>query len=93
MPPASPTLTGGRLSRLKAYLAGIGGGIFSEALQQLYQQLEQVQVVVVVSPTAVEIGMRYPNTGGITLERLAHIQWIAVWKNHRTGIIKFNIKK
>ena len=62
-------------------LAGIGGGTFSEVLKlQLYQQLEQVQVIVVVSPTAVEIGMRYLQQAGITLEQLAHIQWIAVGK-------------
>jgi len=32
---------------------------FSFELQQLYQQLEQTQVIVVVSPTAVEVGMQY----------------------------------
>ena len=65
---------------------------FSEALQQLYQQLEQVQVIVVVSPTAVEIGMRYLQHAGITLERLAHIQWIAVGKTTAQALAKFNIK-
>ena len=66
---------------------------FSEALQQLYQQLEQVQVIVVVSPTAVEIGMRYLQHAGITLERLAHIQWIAVGKTTAQALAKFNIIK
>ena len=65
---------------------------FSEALQQLYQQLEQVQVIVVVSPTAVEIGMCYLQQAGITLERLAHIQWIAVGKTTALALAKFNIK-
>ena len=65
---------------------------FSEALQQLYQQLEQVQVIVAVSPTAVEIGMRYLQQAGITLERLAHIQWIAVGKTTAQALAKFNIK-
>lgn len=65
---------------------------FSEALQQLYQQLEQVQVIVVVSPTAVEIGMCYLQQAGITLERLAHIQWIAVGKTTAQALAKFNIQ-
>ena len=65
---------------------------FSEGMLQLYQQLEQVQVIVVVSPTAVEIGMRYLQQAGITLERLAHIQWIAVGKTTAQALAKFNIK-
>ena len=51
---------------------------FLESLQQLYQQLEQVQVIVVVSPTAVEVGMRYLQQAGISLDQLKHVQWIAV---------------
>lgn len=47
-------------------------------LAQLYQQLLQTQVIVVVSPSAAEIGLAYLTLSGLDLAQLAHIQWIAV---------------
>lgn len=51
---------------------------FSESLAQLYQQLSGAQAIVVVSPTAVDVGMQYLKQSGLKLEDLKHIQWIAV---------------
>lgn len=47
-------------------------------LMALYQRLSDAQVIVVVSPTAVQIGMQYLAELGIDLKRLRHLQWIAV---------------
>ena len=46
---------------------------FSNELQQLYQQLSETQIIVVVSPTAVEIGIRYLQRAGLPLQQLKHI--------------------
>ncbi|MGM7387901.1 uroporphyrinogen-III synthase, partial [Acinetobacter baumannii] len=51
---------------------------FSESLSQLYQQLTGAQAIVVVSPTAVDVGMQYLTQSGLKIDELKHIQWIAV---------------
>lgn len=51
---------------------------WSHALSQLYMQLSQAQIIVVVSPTAVEIGLKYLKQSGIQLSELRHITWVAV---------------
>jgi len=51
---------------------------FSESLFQLYQQLTGAQAIVVVSPTAVDVGMQYLAQSGLKIDELKHIQWIAV---------------
>lgn len=56
---------------------------WSDALAQLYQQLLQAQRIVVVSPTAVHIGMEYLAQSGIHLDQLQHLQWIAVGEKRR----------
>ena len=43
---------------------------YSDELLHLYQQLEQVQIIVVVSPTAVKIGMQYLQQAGVELSAL-----------------------
>ncbi|WP_445114715.1 uroporphyrinogen-III synthase [Acinetobacter sp. WZC-1] len=53
---------------------------YGEQLQQLYTELMTVQMIVVVSPTAVRLGMQYLQHSGIPLSRLSHVQWIAVGK-------------
>ncbi len=50
----------------------------SSELTYLYQQLFSAKVIVVVSPTAVEIGMKYLKQLDIQLADLAHLKWIAV---------------
>ncbi|OTG81122.1 uroporphyrinogen-III synthase [Acinetobacter sp. ANC 4648] len=51
---------------------------YTEKLQQLYAQLLETQIIVVVSPTAVNIGMQYLQQSGVLQSQLDHIQWIAV---------------
>ncbi|WP_343621768.1 uroporphyrinogen-III synthase [Acinetobacter proteolyticus] len=65
---------------------------FSESLQQLYTELRQVQAVVVVSPTAVDVGMRYLQQAGVQLDQLKSIQWIAVGQTTAQALAKFQIE-
>ena len=51
---------------------------WSAPLSWLYEQLSTAEVIVVVSPTAVEIGMDYLKQSTFGLDDLRHIQWIAV---------------
>ena len=64
---------------------------FSGELQQLYQQLDVTQVIVVVSPTAVEIGMQYLQQADIPLSQLTHIQWIAVGQATAQKLARYGI--
>ncbi|ENX16856.1 hypothetical protein F895_01314 [Acinetobacter sp. CIP 64.2] len=65
---------------------------FSNVLQQLYLELSHVQAVVVVSPTAVDIGMRYLQQAGIALDQLKHIQWIAVGQATAQALARFELQ-
>lgn len=49
-------------------------------LKQQFKDMPEAKVIVVVSPIAVEIGMRYLKQLNISLDALAHIQWVAVGK-------------
>ncbi|MGL5159022.1 MAG: uroporphyrinogen-III synthase, partial [Acinetobacter junii] len=64
---------------------------FTADLMQLYDQLKASQVIVVVSPTAVEIGMLYLKNSGIDLDQLKHIQWIAVGQATAAALKTFGI--
>ena len=64
---------------------------WSDALAQLYQQLLQAQRIVVVSPTAVHIGMEYLAKSGIHLDQLQHLQWIAVGEKTAQVLAEYGI--
>ena len=64
---------------------------WSEDLSALYRQLPDAQVIVVVSPTAVQIGMAYLKQSGITLNQLKHIQWIAVGDRTAQALAQYGI--
>ncbi|MEB3754460.1 uroporphyrinogen-III synthase [Acinetobacter sp. MD2(2019)] len=51
---------------------------WNATLLRQYQQLLHAQIIVVVSPTAAEIGLAYLKQSGLSLAELAHVQWIAV---------------
>lgn len=51
---------------------------WSEQLANLYSQLPHTHIIVVVSPTAVDIGMKYLTQSQISLQDLQHIRWVAV---------------
>jgi len=62
-------------------------------LKQLYQQLVvDIAVLVVVSPTAVDVGMKYLRECHIEIDQLAHIQWIAVGEKTAEALQKYQIK-
>jgi uroporphyrinogen-III synthase len=60
-------------------------------LHDLYAQLIDAQVIVVVSPTAVEIGMQYLQKSAIRLSDLQHIQWIAVGAKTAQALAAYGI--
>lgn len=51
---------------------------WSEQLALQYAELPSVQVIVVVSPSAVQYGMEGLQRSGMALAALQHVQWIAV---------------
>ncbi|MFV5491543.1 uroporphyrinogen-III synthase [Acinetobacter sp. ASP199] len=65
---------------------------YSAELASLYQQLCRAQVIVVVSPTAVQFGMQYLVQAGIELALLAHIQWIAVGRSTEQALLQYGIQ-
>lgn len=65
---------------------------FSHQLQSLYSQLQYAQMVVVVSPTAVDIGMQYLQQAGISLAQIQHLQWIAVGKKTAQKLAEFGVR-
>lgn len=64
---------------------------FSQALKTLYQQLLDTQMIVVVSPTAVEIGMQYLQQSGVERSQLQHIEWIAVGQATAQALAQYQI--
>lgn len=65
---------------------------FDQSLQQLYLKLESTQIIVVVSPTAVDIGMSYLKQSGFGVSDLAHIQWVAVGKKTAIALKRYGIE-
>ena len=64
---------------------------WSLSLAELYQQLLSAQVIVVVSPTAVQIGMDYLKQASINLNQLQQIQWIAVGETTAQALATYGI--
>lgn len=64
---------------------------WSVALAELYQQLLAAQVIVVVSPTAVQVGMDYLRQAEISLDELQQIQWIAVGETTAQALATYGI--
>ncbi len=64
---------------------------WSTDLSELYHQLPKAQVIVVVSPTAVQIGMEYLKLSGIKLDQLEHVQWIAVGERTAQALAQYGI--
>lgn len=60
-------------------------------LAHLYDQLPQVQVVVVVSPSAVQFGMDQLVRSGLALSDLKHLQWIAVGQKTAQALAEFGL--
>ncbi|WP_273778235.1 uroporphyrinogen-III synthase [Acinetobacter sp. GSS19] len=65
--------------------------VWTPALATLYAELPQADMVVVVSPTAVRIGMQYLQQAGISLQLLASVQWIAVGKATAQVLAEYGI--
>lgn len=65
---------------------------YTSELEQLYSQLIHSQIIVVVSPSAVDIGMQYLQQAGLSLSQLQHIQWIAVGKKTAQLLANFGIE-
>lgn len=65
---------------------------YTPALASLYQQLPSSQVIVVVSPTAVEIGMQYLAKSGLSVVDLAQVEWVAVGLKTAQALAKYGIQ-
>ena len=65
---------------------------YSEELDLLFKQLVDVQAIVVVSPTAIQIGMLYLEKSGLSLPELQHIQWIAVGQTTADCLLEYGIQ-
>ena len=61
-------------------------------LEQLYLQLAKTQIIVVVSPTAVDVGMRYLERAGLSIQQIQHIQWVAVGKKTAQLLSQFGVE-
>ena len=62
---------------------------WSHDLERLYQQLVYTQVIVVVSPSAVQFGMAHLLQSGLTVSDLRHIQWIAVGQKTAQALAEY----
>lgn len=60
-------------------------------LAHLYQQLAHTQVIVVVSPSAVQFGMAHLLQSGLTVSDLKHIRWIAVGQKTALALAAFGL--
>ncbi|WP_216937075.1 MULTISPECIES: uroporphyrinogen-III synthase [unclassified Acinetobacter] len=64
---------------------------YSDELLGLYQQLEQAKIIVVVSPTAAQIGMQYLQQAGVALSALTQVHWVAVGKATEQALACYGI--
>lgn len=64
---------------------------FDIQLHDLFQRLNQVQVIVVVSPTAVDVGMQYLKEAKIDIAQLAQVQWVAVGQSTAQRLLTYGI--
>jgi len=65
---------------------------FTIELSTCYAELFETQIVVAVSPTAVQIGMQYLAEVGISLDQLQHIRWIAVGKRTAQCLFEYGVE-
>ena len=63
-----------------------------EGLAPQLRELAKMRCIVVVSPTAVELGMQALAKAGILLSDLAHIEWIAVGQGTAAYLRQWNIE-
>ena len=64
---------------------------YDAKLAQLFSELYDTQVIVVVSPTAAQIGLDYLKKSGLTLSDLSHIRWVAVGQATAQYLSHYNI--
>lgn len=62
------------------------------ALKQLYSELANVDVIVVVSPTAAHVGMKYLHQCNIHVDQLQHVQWVAVGQTTAKALAEYGIQ-
>ncbi len=65
---------------------------FNAQLAALYAELTQAQTLVVVSPTAVALGMQYLQQAGIALSALQHLHWVAVGQSTAQALAYYHIE-
>lgn len=85
-------LQAAQISVLELPLLELHAQPYSDELLRLYRQLDQAKIIVVVSPTAAQIGMQYLQQAEIILSRLADVQWVAVGKATEQALAGYGIQ-
>jgi len=65
---------------------------YTDELASLFRQLPQAKLIVVVSPTAAQIGMQYLQQAGLSLNDLGSVQWVAVGKATEQALASYGIQ-
>ena len=80
------------LTVLELPLLALDAMPWSESLATLFAQINEVQVIVVVSPAAVEFGMQALAQAGGKPEDLHNIQWIAVGQATAQALLQYGFE-
>lgn len=86
------TLAQAEITEFQLPLLALEACAFDDVLQRQMQHLPNVQVIVVVSPMAVQVGMQYLQQAGVSLTALQHIQWVAVGQKTAQCLAQFGIQ-
>ena len=65
---------------------------YTDELASLFKQLPQANLIVVVSPTAAQIGMQYLQQAGLSLDDLGNLHWVAVGKATEQALAAYGIQ-
>ena len=91
--PLSEAMQAAQFTVLELPLLKLTAYPFSDDLAQLYAQLSVTDVIVVVSPMAVEVGFAYLQRAGLCLDQLQHMTWIAVGQATATCLMRYGVSK
>ena len=87
----SESLKAAHIDVLDLPLLELSAEPWSEMLAAQYAQLASVQMVVVVSPSAVQFGMKGLQKAGLSLASLQHVKWIAVGEATAQALLQYDL--
>jgi uroporphyrinogen-III synthase len=86
------TLENARIPVIELPLLELVEQPYGHGLAGLFAQLPRTNIIVVVSPTAAQIGMRYLQQAGLSLEDLGGVYWVAVGKATEQALAGYGIQ-